>query len=530
MKIKIFSTLAIIILLSSISASISWESGTDWNSASSEENVVHGDNHDYSGAGIVHLGYNHDKISNENKLLGYWPLIDGGGSTAMDLTGNNPGEYGGNPNLATDGPLNHRAPSFDGVDDMVYKLNNTDDLLLDSSFSVVAWVKSDVPGEYNQQWAAVSLYNTYILGARHNQRDEFGLIVHDNDRSNGWAEDGGTSQVSSPNQWNLFVGTYEEKGTSNDPVYTYINDGKNHNYHEWDMDAECRPEGGGDHCAPTFMHRERKPFGDQHMSGKLFGVRIYNKTLSQDKASEIYQTTQKGHLTTGFKTFSNEIEPSSLSLENIQGSLNGGQINVTVISDEGEKSDHIKLDGSGNYDVEGISTPADRFKLNITLISGSVTATPTISSVDLDGDVSSVNFQYSGFLFDFDRPYDGIVLSEGGTDLFGFDVLGNDSKEYNVSVTAGTGVESEFQSSYDNGDVVDLNSKNRFILNLEGSSPGFTTLNLTLTDESTGVKKRQEFEVRVREYEVGSREVSGIGFLPIIMVLFASIVMRPIMT
>jgi hypothetical protein len=131
--------------------------------------------------------------------------------------------------------------------------------------------------------------------------------------------------------------------------------------------------------------------------------------------------------------------------------------------------------------------------------------------------IPSLNLEYSGFLFDFDRPYDGIVLSEVGTDLFGFDVLGNYSKEYSVEAFSGSKIDASFQN-YTNGTDTDLPSKQRFLMNLEGSSPGFTTLNLTLTDESTGVKKRQKFEVRVREYRSGSREVPGMTAFQILIV------------
>jgi hypothetical protein len=249
----------------------------------------------------------------------------------------------------------------------------------------------------------------------------------------------------------------------------------------------------------------------------------------------------------GPKADQNNYQNPQISVNNIEEYREGGNskidVSYDVSTDSSADLDKCEIDasGSGSSKKYTSSSPTNPCSFSISETDKSAWSIGNslnleLSASDSNGNTVSqsvnslfvypnLDLSYSGFLFDFDRPYDGIVLSEGGTDLFGFNVLGNYSKEYSVKAFSGSKINASFQD-YSEGSKTELSSKQRFLMNLEGSNPGFTTLNLTLTDESTGVKKRQKFEVRVREYRSGSREVPGMTALQILIVSLMAFILK----
>ena len=129
-------------------------------------------------------------------------------------------------------------------------------------------------------------------------------------------------------------------------------------------------------------------FADSSDAGAYISeIRIYDEKLSNSEIQDIYQVaTSEGSLTTNWKYFSSNRDMGSLQLENVQSSLNGGDITVYVEAANGEVSNPVSLDGSGgSYSVSGLSTEEDQFRLDIRLDNSDVTSTPTLSGIDLTG-------------------------------------------------------------------------------------------------------------------------------------------------
>lgn len=103
-----------------------------------------------------------------------------------------------------------------------------------------------------------------------------------------------------------------------------------------------------------------------------------------------------GSLTTAFKSYTGDVDVTTLELQNVSATLNGYSITVYVESDTNgdgaadEISDPITLDGSGGpYSVTGLTTDTTDFRLQIDESSGDQINTPEFSAADLSGDVTS---------------------------------------------------------------------------------------------------------------------------------------------
>ena len=106
------------------------------------------------------------------------------------------------------------------------------------------------------------------------------------------------------------------------------------------------------------------------------------------------KAADSGSITTGWNWFSEPSVPDFLELVNCQYSLNGETATVYVESDNNgdgtvdETSDAISLDGTQQFDVTGITTDSDRFRLRIELSTASVNI-PIIDSITLQGNAGS---------------------------------------------------------------------------------------------------------------------------------------------
>jgi hypothetical protein len=133
------------------------------------------------------------------------------------------------------------------------------------------------------------------------------------------------------------------------------------------------------------------PKGDVPFKGKITEFRAWqgDSIAVTDPANQLLYVTD-GDLTTDWKSFSSDRDPSSLSLKNTVAQPNGETITVSVQSDVNgdgtvdETSDPITLDGSGGpYNVTGLSQSSARFALDIRMSTGDATTSPLFNSADL---------------------------------------------------------------------------------------------------------------------------------------------------
>jgi|GEM_PF-1307730 len=100
---------------------IIWETAGDWDSAASDDGVVHESvaNTDHDDGGTVKRGYSAETPLFGTDLAIYWPLQEDSGSTANDFSGaGNDGTVNG-ATLGASGLLGTSAYGFDGTDDYV---------------------------------------------------------------------------------------------------------------------------------------------------------------------------------------------------------------------------------------------------------------------------------------------------------------------------------------------------------------------------------------------------------------------------
>lgn len=93
-----------------------WETQTDWDSATSENGVVHESvaNVDHSDATLLKQGYSAASPFKSADLGAYYPLHEDSGSTAYDQSGNNNDGTISGATLNASAPLGTTAYSFDG--------------------------------------------------------------------------------------------------------------------------------------------------------------------------------------------------------------------------------------------------------------------------------------------------------------------------------------------------------------------------------------------------------------------------------
>jgi len=225
-------------------------------------------------------------------LVGFWPLTDGTGTTAVDLsTGGNDGTQSGGVTWAT--TAKGTAASFDGVDDY-FEASDTDDLSFtsggsDSPFSVSAWVylnsydgqmfiakyKSLNPwrGEWNLGSSGTKFYLQCVDGSptirvRRDTVDSLPL-----------------------SQWVLVTGVYD--GTATDSgIAIYINGaaasstafGQDGSYVSMDNTTAPLTIGSGLTSIGT-------PF---ETDGLIQNVRIWNRAITSTEVATLYSTPWTG--------------------------------------------------------------------------------------------------------------------------------------------------------------------------------------------------------------------------------------------
>ena len=364
LKITLICFIILTVSLSQASAdSLAWNSSSDWDNAEEASGVVHesfGDNR----ADQVKLGWS--RYGSQGSLTGYWPLDDGSGSVASDVSGSGNDGSIGNVDLGKDGVFGTSSFEFKG-DNIV--ISNPNELPTgDSAFSTVFWFKN--------------------LGANSN-----GGILHwgsnsgsrasgQEVRDGGWqhyfySNDNGCYNIGMwDGNWHMAVVTYD---TSSNTRKMFL-----------DSNLECSDDAGNVDMTNTEIQIGGGDSSDMLSGARLDEVRIWNRALSSQEISDLYNSAFSGEINTSWKNFRNDIDVTDLKLEKTSSSLNGQSISLRIYSDTDENgevdeiSEKISLNGSGGpYNVEGLSTDSRSFKISANLNSDSASRSPVLKEVRL---------------------------------------------------------------------------------------------------------------------------------------------------
>ena len=338
---------------------LTWETATDWDNASSEtETVVHENFGDFTDT-VVQLGYPSDVLDN---LVAYWHLHEDSGSTAGDA---GPNGITGTINGATvgqSGILGTTSYQFDGSDDWVDfgDPSSLSSSSLGDSYSFFMWVNlSSTSGDW-------------LSHASSSQNDNWRWYDGGSGNREWYTDDDNTDlQVAGSvitGSWASYAGVYR---TSQIELY------------------ENGSSIGSSSASSSTLATSSSPWalfsrgGDSgFVSGKAAFVLIFNDGLSDSEVSTLHDVTS-GSLTTGTKSFSSSATPD---LQNLSYSLNGGSIDLNVIGSPGTASEEIvtqTLDGSTSYSLTWSNSHQD-FQLRPNLsVSGITNASPTFDRGEL---------------------------------------------------------------------------------------------------------------------------------------------------
>ncbi len=338
--------------------------------------------------------YSADTGGNANRptsdLVTYYPLDEDFGEADLQVsdTGEDPAQDGkpADPDRTVTGQIGTGA-EFDGSDYVALQ-DPYDSQGALSAVSTCAWFRtSESAGDFDN-WALLDFdrseyFNLFVYG---NGSVGFattnaGGTIHDLATSNSSYNDGSWHQACG-----VYNGTHKiiyVDGTQEAVANPYAGDPLGTGTTRYGV------IGDGSEMASFDGSRN-----ENYYVGRIDEVRLYERALSADAVERLYLATGGSTGDTTFETAVREYpEPlaaDSLSLENVDASLpSGTTVEVTVLSDPDgdgtfeETSDNVTLDGSGGpYDVTGLTTDSDRFKLEVTLKTSGGTS-PTFRSGEL---------------------------------------------------------------------------------------------------------------------------------------------------
>ncbi len=160
---------------------------------------------------------------------------------------------------------------FDGSDDYV----NVSSVNPTTAITVAAWVKSDSATGYPAYEQMVSKYNAFILGDKSTADGEVCFLIYN---TSGVWNYGNCYNVTTPNKWHFFVGTYDSS-TQNKSLYV---DGMLRDSVK--ATGNINSDNGPIHIG----HREYDDIGTNHFQGSIDEVRIYNRSLNKTEIIDLY--------------------------------------------------------------------------------------------------------------------------------------------------------------------------------------------------------------------------------------------------
>ncbi|WP_158853864.1 LamG-like jellyroll fold domain-containing protein [Halorhabdus sp. CUG00001] len=374
-----------------------WASAGDWDRAVSEGGVVHADFGDHS-ADRIDLG----TPATDDALIAYWPLDDPTDPIANAAGNDRDLTVTGDPALDRPGLLNTSAVQFDGTTDQLEDQNADEYLNGRSAVTISVWVRSNVTGtDHGILTTAAPDDTDDYLGLRY---DEDGWAGGGDDLIKGAVSvDGRVVQFESSSNvqttdWQHVVLTWESGErprlylNGSEDGLSYLGDGDG-NENAYDSGF---PTGTTSAVTQLLVGQGTK---DDRWDGSIEELRVYDQQLTATEVARLYNGTSpaasevwQGNLTSGVKRFERNVDPSNLSLTDVEATIpTGTTVTVTVESDPGDngsftQSDVISLDGSDSYDVTGLSTPSRHYRLVVTLATDSLTTGPRFGGGTLEGD------------------------------------------------------------------------------------------------------------------------------------------------
>jgi prepilin-type N-terminal cleavage/methylation domain-containing protein len=212
-------------------------------------------------------GNNAALLSQAEGFLGYWNFDEGGGSIAMDVSGNGnngtwSGTQAGTSGYYSAGKVGSWAGFFNGSNDYVITTNNIN---VGSSFSIVVWVNPNSGMAGGDRIAETNYGTGFYLGTT---GTGYQLIV--DDPASGTCS-GGTL---TPNAWQQVVGVYNGSVGS-----LYVNGSL--------AIGNCTGFSSPTSSLPLYIGSKHGG-GANFWEGSIDDLRIYNRALSATEIQEIY--------------------------------------------------------------------------------------------------------------------------------------------------------------------------------------------------------------------------------------------------
>lgn len=354
-----------------------WADSADWDAATDFQGTSHEDKGDES-AGDVRLGFDtsHSWLDDVALLLVFDD--EDGDNSVHDYSGNGLDGDRNGLSQGADGMFNTSTLDWDGS--ATVTVNDDGTLSMeDTSFSIAAFCNTTETWGSERQIVEYDVWDdssTYQLVWRDDDQLRFGSPEFDtqHDVSGLNLNDG---------DWHM-AGAVKDYG--NDTAKVWFDGNK-----EIDSSESGHPGGGS-----TTLHIGGRGNDSNYWEGKIDFLIIWRRAVTDEEFQNIWTDVRDGYLTTDWKAYSGDKDPDTLSLKNVNCTLNGETITVYVESDTNddgdadETSDPITLDGSGGpYDVKGISTGSNKFRLRIEMSSSTFADTPLFSGADLIGSINT---------------------------------------------------------------------------------------------------------------------------------------------
>ncbi len=220
------------------------------------------------------LDYGPGSIYNIQGIVGYWPLNEGSGTTAIDSSGNNQnGTWGGStPYYYSPGNNQAYAGNFNGSNDYVSLPR-----VIQDDFTMTAWFKTTTVGGGSGQW-----YNgrQIVSGEVCGVVNDFGTSINSSGQIMFGIGNPDTTITGSTNfadgNWHFLTAT---RVKSTGAIVLYV-DGA--------VQATGVVSNTGSLTSPPNIDIGTDPCGGNYFSGQIEGVRMYSSALSSPEVKILY--------------------------------------------------------------------------------------------------------------------------------------------------------------------------------------------------------------------------------------------------
>ena len=356
---------------------IPWEDAPDWDGGSAT-GLVHDDVGDRNASDVVA-----GTPPTGNGLVAYWTLDEDSGTAVTDAAGSFDGTNNG-ASIGQAGVLERTSFAFDGSSDYVDVGSSLEDPLAGTG-SLSFWIRTTQSGD-DTMWQAPGVTGVESSG---NGNDVFwGWIDSSGNIGVQAGDTAGAMSTTSINDdaWHHVVLT---RDASSGEVEVYV-DGTLEDTATSDTGVKTNPFSSLGRVDDTGGSPE-------YFSGNLDEVRVYDRVVDGSEVDALYEgtgaggTAWSGRLTTAWESTDGTLDPGSLYLDGVNANVSGSEsATVYVESDPDgdgtveETSDAITLNAStGPYDVNGLSTASDRFRLRFEMDTTTITESPCVSSAVL---------------------------------------------------------------------------------------------------------------------------------------------------